>query len=338
MITIGNAALPTQVSRKRRFLSLLSTGLFASALVAGLTLTSPPAASAATTIAPTTTCGNGVGNTGGLGLICEITIINTITPTGGSAEVTVLECQAAANAIGPSDCTTTTTVLTAPVTAVDQCNGSINGGGGTLECSVEVTNNFVGFSPGEITAATVNQCNGSGVGGLIDGNILCNPSPATTTNATITQCNDSANGGTLVLLQCTATGTQASGFNVTIDQCNDSANGGGAKVICSASITNNIVAAPPGGTETPPGGTETPPGGTETPPKAAATAPKAAATASKAAATASDGGLVGRTELPDTSVGSTGSVGTYAALALGLLALASALKIAPRRGLDSDTR
>ena len=32
-----------------------------------------------TTIAPTTTCSNGVGNTGGLGLICEVTIVNTIT-------------------------------------------------------------------------------------------------------------------------------------------------------------------------------------------------------------------------------------------------------------------
>ena len=39
-------------------------------------------------LASDATCSNGVDNTPGLGLICEITIDNTITPTGGSAVVT----------------------------------------------------------------------------------------------------------------------------------------------------------------------------------------------------------------------------------------------------------
>jgi hypothetical protein len=196
-------------------------------------------AGATTTIAPTTTCSNGVDNTGGLGLICQVTVVNTITASGGSAKVTVRECHGAAG--NPqAACTVKTTKLTAPVTAVTQCNDAINGGGGTLRCSVRVTNNFIGLSPGA-TAATVNQCVGSG-GGITTG---CDPFPATTTGATITECNGSANGGTLVGLTCTATGTQSSAQGVKINQCNGSANGGGALVICSANISNVAAAATP---------------------------------------------------------------------------------------------
>jgi hypothetical protein len=219
----------------RRLLLLLPTGLFAVALLVGVTLTSAPPA-AAGTIAATTVCSNGVDNTGGLGLFCEVTVDNTITADGGSAEVTVRECHGAAGD-PEAACTVETSVLTEPVTAVTQCNDSINGGGGTLRCSVQVTNTFVGVAVTP-TAVTVNQCVGSG-GGITTG---CDPFPATTTGATITQCNGSANGGTLVELTCTASGTQALAHAVTINQCNDSANGGGALVICSSSITN--VAAP----------------------------------------------------------------------------------------------
>ncbi|MDP9273119.1 MAG: hypothetical protein M3O93_06265, partial [Chloroflexota bacterium] len=142
----------------RRTIPLLF--IFGLPLLAFLALAS--GAGAATTIAPTTTCSNGVDNTGGLGLICQVTVVNTITASGGSARVTVRECHGAAG--NPqAACTVKTTKLTAPVTAVTQCNDSINGGGGTLRCSVRVTNNFIGLSPGA-TAATVNQCVGSGGG------------------------------------------------------------------------------------------------------------------------------------------------------------------------------
>jgi hypothetical protein len=235
----------------RRFLAILLTG--------GLLLLGPLAlaggASAATTIAPTTTCSNGVDNTPGLGLICEVTIVNTITPTGGSATVTVRECHGAAGA-PTAACTTKTTTLTKPVTSVNQCNDAINGGGGTLRCSVKVTNNFVGLKTGA-TAATVNQCVGSGASGLIGSTIKCDPFPANTTGATITQCNGSANGGTLVGLTCTATGTKPSSHGVKINQCNGSANGGGALVICSANITNRALAA--GSSSTPTAGATVPP-------------------------------------------------------------------------------
>ncbi len=216
----------------RRPLRVLVSLLTAVTLLGG----SLAVVSAATTVAPTTTCGNGLDNTGGLGQICEVTVVNTITSGGGSATVTVRECHGAAGDPA-ADCTITTDVLTEPVTAVTQCNDAINGGGGTLRCSVRVTNNFSG--PGAApTAVTVNQCVGSGDGVAN----TCDPFPATTTGATVTQCNGSANGGTLVELTCTATGTQSAGLAVTINQCNGSANGGGALVICSAELENNVPA------------------------------------------------------------------------------------------------
>jgi len=219
---------------RRSLISLLSGGL----LLAG-SLALAGAVSAAT-IGPTTSCSNGVANTGGKGLICQVTIVNTFSSSGGSARVTVRECHGAAGD-PTAACSTRVLNLTRPVTAVTQCNSSINGGGGTLRCSVAVTNQFVGvgFTP---TAATVNQCVGSG-GGITIG---CDPFPATTTGATITQCNGSANGGTLVGLTCTASGTKSATASVRINQCNGSANGGGALVICSATITNRAgVAIPP---------------------------------------------------------------------------------------------
>lgn len=215
----------------RRLLTLFSAGIFAAAFMLGTSLNGASPATAAT-IAATTTCSNGVDNTGGLGLICEVTVNNTITPSGGSASVTVRECHGAAG--DPAAlCSTTTQVLSSPVTAVTQCNGSTNGGGATMRCSVDIVNTYVGFSA-TATAVTVNQCVASGDGFTVG----CVPFPATTTGATITQSNGSANGGTLVGLISTATGTETSAHIVTINQCNGSTNGGGGLLICSSSMSN----------------------------------------------------------------------------------------------------
>jgi hypothetical protein len=229
----------------RRPLTYLVASFLVFALFAGASLVAPSPASAAV-IAPTTTCGNGQDNTPGLGLICRVTVVNTITPSGGTATVTVRECHGAAGD-PQAACTTTTSNLTSPVTQVTQCNDSINGGGGTLRCSVLVNNNFVGLNS-NATLNTKNQCNGSGGGITTE----CDPFPANTTNATITQCNGSANGGTLVGLRCIARGSRSPVAPVRINQCNGSANGGGALVICSASIFNNIIQGAP--TPTPGGG------------------------------------------------------------------------------------
>ena len=225
---------------RRTFVLLLATALvlLGSLAVAG--------GASAATIARTTTCANGVDDTPGLGLICEVTVVNTITTTGGSAKVTVRECHGAAGA-PTAACTTTTRNLTRPVTVIRQCNAATNGGGGTLRCRVRVTNNFIDRGSGA-TAVSINQCVGSGDG--IANN--CDPFPATTTSATITQCNGSANGGTLVELRCTASGTQSSVLAMRINQCNGSTNGGGALVICSATISNNRITAGTTGVTLPP--------------------------------------------------------------------------------------
>ena len=219
----------------RRSLAILLTGgllLLASLSVAG-------GVSATTKVGPTTTCSNGSPNTPGLGLICQVTVVNRITTHGGTATVVVRECHGAAGAPTAS-CKVTTWHMTRLVTKVTQCNNALNGGGATVRCSVRVTNDFVGLNTGA-TAATVNQCVGSG-----SITVGCDPFPATTTGATITQCNGSAGGGTLVQLKCTASGTKPSAHGVTINQCNGSANGGGALVICSASIRNVRVSATTG--------------------------------------------------------------------------------------------
>lgn len=213
----------------RRFLALLSGSLL---LLGSLALAS---GAVAATIGPTTTCSNGIPNTAGLGLICEVTVNNTITAGGGSATVTIRECHGAAGA-PTAACTTTTNSVSSPVTVVRQCNSSLNGGGATVRCSVRVRNHFIGVSAG-LTNATVNQCVGSGDG--VANN--CDPFPTTTTNAIVTQCNGSANGGTLVNLQCTAAGRTSSALRVRINQCNGSANGGGSLVICSANIANTVT-------------------------------------------------------------------------------------------------
>lgn len=220
----------------RRPFAFLLSGLFAFAMLAAAFSTAP--VSASSIIAPSTSCSNGEFDTPGLGMICQVSIVNRINGSGGSATVTIRECHGAAGD-PTAACTTTTNTLTSPVTSVTQCNASVNGGGGTLRCDVWVVNNFYGGLSPTTSAVTVNQCVGSGDG--IANN--CVPFPATTTGAAVTQCNGSANGGTLVRLECTATGTTTSSNAVTINQCNGSANGGGSLVICSAKITNNIVPA-----------------------------------------------------------------------------------------------
>ena len=222
---------------RRPFLSRsLAIALTAAALLLG-SLSIAGSVSAATKVAPTTTCANGMDNSGGLGLICQVTIVNTFTTKGATSKTTVRECHGAAGDPTAS-CKTTVWNMSRAVTVVNQCNDSINGGGGTVSCSVKVTNHIVGRGAGASTS-TKNKCVGSGDGVANE----CDPFPANTTGATITQCNGSANGGTLVQLKCTATGTKSSAASVRVNQCNGSANGGGALVICSANISNHRITA-----------------------------------------------------------------------------------------------
>ncbi len=196
---------------------------------------------------------NGEQNVGGQQVHCTITIVNYIDAGGGLAgtppsTLTMERCVGAAGPVSGLACTTTgPTLLTEPVTSVNQCNGSGNGGGGIVRCTVSIVNHFA-EQPGAIVPATVYQC----VGSLITGTGAPGScTPANTSGitsigeATVGQCNNSGNGGTSVGFICNVEfgSTMATTFPVNINQCNGSAEGGGALTECEASVTN-LVDAP----------------------------------------------------------------------------------------------
>jgi LPXTG-motif cell wall-anchored protein len=197
---------------------------------------------------------NGVYNTPGLGITCTVTITNTFNAaTGHGKSVTVLKsCHGAANT-APSSCISSTRSSNSVITSVSQCNSAINGGGGTVICSVRVINNITGVS--KVSPASVNECIGSAGGGGTQPTLSCHPG-GNTSNAVVTQCNGSANGGGGTMrVRCTVLGsTSASALRVTINQCNGSANGGGSKVTCTAQVTNHVRTASSSGGSSSSGG------------------------------------------------------------------------------------
>ena len=211
----------------RRPLPFLVASLFAFTVFAGASIMTTSSTSAATTIGPTTSigsttlCGNTVDNTPGLGMICEVTVVNTITAAGSTASVTVRECHGAAGAPDAACWTPPTAVLAEQVIAVTLCNGSMWGGGSMLRCSVQITNNFIDGSPGLPIA--------------------------------ITQCNDSSWGGGS-FLDCSVQITNnftvfGPGATQIVTQCNDSGWGGGSTLDCGVDVTNTFPGASPGGAD-----------------------------------------------------------------------------------------
>ncbi|HML98980.1 MAG TPA: hypothetical protein PKD75_10910 [Tepidiformaceae bacterium] len=209
-----------------------------------LTQRSNPASAAA---APVTQC-NGEANVGGQGIRCTVTIVNHVDSNGAAtapSAITVTKCTGAAGPIaaGAGTCNTTITSSPEPITLIQQCNGSGSGGGGVVICSVQVTNSFSSAPVSAIGAATVYQCVGSGDGV----SAVCAPAntPGITSvgQATVGQCNGSGNGGTSAGFVCTVGGasTMTLSFPMNIDQCNNSANGGGARVECTAAVTNQVL-------------------------------------------------------------------------------------------------
>ena len=223
----------------RRSLGILVAGgllLLASLAAAG--------SAAGATIATTTTCSNGVDDTPGLGLICEVTVLNRITGSGGTAKVTVRECHGAAGD-PEAACTTKTTNLTGLVTHVTQCNNSTNGGGGTLRCKVTVINTSCGLRPRR--RRTVDQC----VGRRWHRQRL-STLPRDHDERDITQCNGSANGGTLVRLECTGERRKAVVASAPDQSVQRLDQRWRRARVCSASITNRRVAAASASTPTGP--------------------------------------------------------------------------------------
>ena len=234
----------------RPFLLVLAAAVLAVGL---LTQTSVSEAAA-----PVNQCNNdAASNVGGQGIACTVTIVNYVTSTGAftntlPSTVTVTRCTGAAGPIGAGagTCATTTTTSTEPITQVQQCNGSGNGGGGVVICTVTITNHFAGAPTVAATPAAIYQ----GIGSVITGTgapgtltPVNTPGITSVTAATVGQCNGSGNGGTSVGFVCTVTpgSTATSTLAVNVDQCNGSANGGGSRVTCTATVTNDVVAAPP---------------------------------------------------------------------------------------------
>ncbi len=208
--------------RRLRFLVAISASvfLFAGLGVVALTFGAQSASAANLSISQ---C-NAVGNTP---VNCVVNVVNTLTDDPGTTG-SVVTINGVVSSSGNL------------VTSVTQCDGSSNGGGAGVTCSVNIVNNIAMNAPSASTGATVDQCVGSG---FPIGLATCNPYPAATSGATITQCNGSGNGGTLVaaFTFCNASGTVSASLPVTVDQCNGSANGGGNIVACSTSITTNVV-------------------------------------------------------------------------------------------------
>lgn len=324
MTTSRAATSPGVVFRMAGLLAMgvLMIGAFAQT---GLLMTDASAQSgvpisAAPQSAPVNQCNDdAASNVGGQGIRCTVTVANFLTSTGAidpskPSTVTVTRCVGAAGPIGAGagTCTTTTSTSTTPVTSVTQCNGSANGGGGVLSCTVTMTNTFAG-SAAAPTSATVYQCVGSVITGT-GAPGTCTPAntPGVTsvTAATVGQCNGSGNGGTSVGFVCTVSGSTSSTLSVNVDQCNGSANGGGSKVNCSASVTAVVA------------GAAATPAPATTAPVAAAPAPVVATPAPVAAIPATAAPIA---KLPSTSTQDPGGVPSWAFIlplaAFGLIVL-----------------
>jgi hypothetical protein len=176
------------------------------------------------------------------GLTCSVTVVNTIRGTKTSSTTTVTRTCTLGPCSSPNG--TFTSSSTDLVTSVSQCNGSDNDAAHPITCDVTITNNISSNTPQArpVTAATVNQCVGSGAGG--GGTVNCNPFPAATTTATVTQCNGSANGGGATIACAVGTASTVSrAIPITVNQCNGTGNPGGSVVTCRTTLLTNITAS-----------------------------------------------------------------------------------------------
>lgn len=224
-----------------RLLAIVGAALLAAALLTVGGYSAPAVA------APMAQC-NGVGGGGGEGYECSVTITNTYNvATGlGSSTMRTVVCNGAANTDTDLMTCVDSGILSYPhlTETVNQCNGTVGGGGASLYCSVSMTNTIIGGATTSI--ATVNQCIGSlGGGGVVPGS-YCDPIQSTT-GATINQCNGSVTGtGNFMVCTVGSTSTANSAFDVSITQCDGSADGNGSVLVCDVNITTVLLPADDG--------------------------------------------------------------------------------------------
>lgn len=217
-------------------------------LLAALVLSVSPAlsASAAPVDGTVEQCNGVAGIGGGTGAVeCNVTVDNYLNLDTGatrSTTSTVVSIHAANTEVA----TPAATVVNSSklILKINQCNGSINVGGGNTICTVTVNNHITGATTEY--PATVNQCVGSGEGTELD----CVPL-ANTTSATVTQCNGSGNGGGAdVFCRVNPSATVTEEVPITVNQCNGSSNGGGSTVECATELNTIVTAAVVTPTET----------------------------------------------------------------------------------------
>lgn len=225
-----------------RFAALAGAALVAAAGMLGL------GAAGAASAAVAAACNSYGATLAGQGMECTVSVDNYVNGVDEYSTVTVQECHGAAYTVllAPA-CSTTVIVNTELTLAVTQCNGTLNGGGSNVTCSVLVTNHFSGAPAAAL--ATIDQCIGSGAGGTSPTGppLNCSP-PGSTTSATVTQCNGSVNGGGAPLrVNCTVSPGALTALPVLVDQCNGTVNGGGSVLFCFAAYASeyNATLFPP---------------------------------------------------------------------------------------------
>src|SRR5665647_653928 len=145
--------------------SVAALGLLTSAFTIAV-LALPPSAAQVATVAVNQCNGHGPAAEGATTqLNCSVIVVNTISGTTTSSTTTVTRLCTLGPCSSPNG--TFTTRSTSLVTSVTQCNGSDNDAAHPINCDVTITNNISANTPGAqpATAATVNQCVGSGTGG-----------------------------------------------------------------------------------------------------------------------------------------------------------------------------
>jgi hypothetical protein len=225
----------TRPSPLRRIL-VLTTALLLAIAFAWAYMGNTSSASAAITMPVVEQC-NGQFSGGGQGASCSVVVNNYLDIAAGtqSSSVVVTACNGS-EGVPTASCSSESSTFPSLITGVNQCNGSADGGGSRLICSVSVINNITGEATP--TPASIRQCNDA------TSALVCSPI-GNTTDATIEQCNNStAADGIGSVLTCTVlTSTQTTALPVSIDQCNYSGNGNGSFVTCTASIQNIVVPA-----------------------------------------------------------------------------------------------
>jgi LPXTG-motif cell wall-anchored protein len=183
----------------------------------------------------------------GQGMECTVEVDNYQNGASEYSTISITECHGAAYTVllAPA-CLTTVIDEISLTTAIDQCNGTLNGGGSNVTCTVRVRNHLSGSVVPAL--ATVNQCVGSGDGGTspVGTPLNCSPS-GLTSGATVTQCNGSVNGGGSPLrVNCSVPIGTESALPILINQCNGTVNGGGSALFCSVEIVNdyNVTSFP----------------------------------------------------------------------------------------------